>query len=177
MVVFNVVFYSFEINLHCRYSPTILLLRHFEVFKNLVSHEGSPHDQVGMNLEVASVIKEFTEPVAEDEEIYSEGKSNAYDVRCIPSSFTFHISVSVILYWMMLMNFLLNYHDHHQLDWFVFLSCSLFKIIMFLDSCLYVCEFMGRGRFRKLNSLLVLGSIIVRIVCRSCKRHDINGSM
>ncbi|XP_060174777.1 peroxisomal ATPase PEX6 isoform X1 [Lycium barbarum] len=63
-----------------RYSPTILLLRHFEVFKNLASNEGSPHDQVGMNLEVASVIKEFTEPIAEDEEIYSEGKSNAHDV-------------------------------------------------------------------------------------------------
>ncbi|KAF3627382.1 Peroxisome biogenesis protein 6 [Capsicum annuum] len=62
-----------------RYSPTILLLRHFEVFRNLVSNEGSPHDQVGVNLEVASVIKEFTEPIAEDEEIYSEGKSNAHD--------------------------------------------------------------------------------------------------
>ncbi|KAM3267431.1 peroxisome biogeneis protein 6 [Capsicum chacoense] len=44
-----------------------------------VSNEGSPHDQVGVNLEVASVIKEFTEPIAEDEEIYSEGKSNAHD--------------------------------------------------------------------------------------------------
>ncbi|KAH0660381.1 hypothetical protein KY289_029129 [Solanum tuberosum] len=62
-----------------RYSPTILLLRHFEAFRNLASNEGSPHDQVGMNLEVASVIKEFTEPIAEDEEIYSEGKSNAHD--------------------------------------------------------------------------------------------------
>ncbi|CAN4113670.1 unnamed protein product [Withania somnifera] len=62
-----------------RYSPTILLLRHFEAFRNLGSNEGSPHDQVGMNLEVASVIKEFTEPIAEDEEIYSEGKSNAHD--------------------------------------------------------------------------------------------------
>lgn len=79
--MFNVFFYSFEIKCHYRYSPTILLLRHFEAFRNLASNEGSPHDQVGMNLEVASVIKEFTEPIAEDEEIYSEGKSNAHDVR------------------------------------------------------------------------------------------------
>lgn len=81
LVVFNVLFYSIGIKFHYRYSPTILLLRHFEAFRNLVSNEGSPHDQVGMNLEVASVIKEFTEPIAEDEEIYSEGKSNAHDVR------------------------------------------------------------------------------------------------
>uniref|UniRef100_A0A5B7CCG5 Peroxisomal ATPase PEX6 n=1 Tax=Davidia involucrata TaxID=16924 RepID=A0A5B7CCG5_DAVIN len=59
-----------------RYSPTILLLRHFDVFRNLVSHEGSPHDQVGINSEVASVIREFTEPVIEDKDIYSEENSN-----------------------------------------------------------------------------------------------------
>ncbi|KAJ8552971.1 hypothetical protein K7X08_020364 [Anisodus acutangulus] len=67
-----------------RYSPTILLLRHFEVFRNLASNDGSPHDQVGTNLEVASVIKEFTEPIAEDEEMYSEGKSNAQPVNRHP---------------------------------------------------------------------------------------------
>ncbi|KAA8543139.1 hypothetical protein F0562_021366 [Nyssa sinensis] len=59
-----------------RYSPTILLLRHFDVFRNLLSHEGSSHDQIGINSEVASVIREFTEPVIEDKDIYSEEKSN-----------------------------------------------------------------------------------------------------
>lgn len=60
-----------------RYSPTILLLRHFDVFRNSASHEGSPYDQAGVAFEVASVIKEFTEPVAEDEDIYSEENSNS----------------------------------------------------------------------------------------------------
>lgn len=42
------------------------------------SNEGSAHDQVGINSEVASVVKEFTEPVGEDvvnfydEETYSD---------------------------------------------------------------------------------------------------------
>lgn len=50
-----------------KYSPTILLLRHFDVFRNMASsNEGSAHDQVGINSEVASVVKEFTEPVGED---------------------------------------------------------------------------------------------------------------
>lgn len=98
LVAFNVFFYFFEIKFHYRYSPTILLLRHFEAFHNLASNEGSPHGQVGMNLEVASVIKEFTEPIAEDEEIYSEGNSNAHDVRQNPSSFDFHVSVLFIAY-------------------------------------------------------------------------------
>lgn len=53
-----------------RYSPSILLLRHFDVFGNL-SNEGSPLDQVGIFSEVASVIREFTEPVSEDEDLYS----------------------------------------------------------------------------------------------------------
>lgn len=61
-----------------RYSPTILLLRHFDVFRNLMSHEGSPNDQVGLSSEVASVIREFTEPVSEDEDNYSGEKSNDY---------------------------------------------------------------------------------------------------
>ncbi|XWS76513.1 hypothetical protein CRYUN_Cryun01aG0182900 [Craigia yunnanensis] len=59
-----------------RYSPTILLLRHFDVFQNLASHEGSPSDQIGLSSEVASVIREFTEPVANDEDGYAEDKSN-----------------------------------------------------------------------------------------------------
>ncbi|CAK9175950.1 unnamed protein product [Ilex paraguariensis] len=57
-----------------RYSPTILLLRHFDVFRNLASHEGSPHDQVGVNSEIASIIREFTEPVIEDEDNFCEEK-------------------------------------------------------------------------------------------------------
>ncbi|KAL5561531.1 hypothetical protein UlMin_031278 [Ulmus minor] len=56
-----------------RYSPTILLLRHFDVFRNLASREGSPSDQVGITSEVASVIREFTEPDSEDGDIYSDG--------------------------------------------------------------------------------------------------------
>lgn len=59
-----------------RYSPTILLLRHFEVFKNLASQEGPPSDQVGLFSEVASTIREFTEPVADDDESYTEENSN-----------------------------------------------------------------------------------------------------
>ncbi|ONH93828.1 hypothetical protein PRUPE_8G255300 [Prunus persica] len=59
-----------------RYSPTILLLRHFDVFRNLASHEGSPNDQVGITYEVASLIREFTEPISDDGDIDSEGKWN-----------------------------------------------------------------------------------------------------
>ncbi|WCJ21387.1 Peroxisomal biogenesis factor 6 [Euphorbia peplus] len=51
-----------------RYSPTIIFLRHFDVFRNLMSHEGSPNDQVGLASEIASVIREFTEPVSEDDD-------------------------------------------------------------------------------------------------------------
>ncbi|XP_065855883.1 peroxisomal ATPase PEX6-like isoform X2 [Euphorbia lathyris] len=51
-----------------RYMPTIIFLRHFDVFRNLMSHEGSPNDQVGLASEIASVIREFTEPVAEDDD-------------------------------------------------------------------------------------------------------------
>ncbi|XP_059625722.1 peroxisomal ATPase PEX6 isoform X2 [Cornus florida] len=63
-------------NVARRYSPTILLLRHFDAFRSLVSHEGSPHDQAAISSEIASVIREFTEPVVEDEDIYCEEKSN-----------------------------------------------------------------------------------------------------
>ncbi|KAK2980628.1 hypothetical protein RJ640_011436 [Escallonia rubra] len=59
-----------------RYSPTILLLRHFDVFHNLVSHEGSPQEQLGVNSEVASVIRDFTEPVSEDKDNYWEDENN-----------------------------------------------------------------------------------------------------
>nr|XP_010907043.1 peroxisome biogenesis protein 6 isoform X1 [Elaeis guineensis] len=59
-----------------RYSPSILLLRHFDVFGNLSSNEGLPSDQVGLTSEVASVIREFTEPVSEDEEFNPEKAAN-----------------------------------------------------------------------------------------------------
>lgn len=69
-------------NFGYRYSPTILLLRHFDVLSNLVSHEGSAHEQLGVNLEVASVIKEFTEPVG-DEDLHFEENSKGDDVSTI----------------------------------------------------------------------------------------------
>lgn len=60
-----------------RYSPAILLLRHFEVFRNLAAQEGSSYEQVGVNSEVASTIKQFTEPISEDYfEDYSYGDSH-----------------------------------------------------------------------------------------------------
>ncbi|KAL3849784.1 hypothetical protein ACJIZ3_011666 [Penstemon smallii] len=51
-----------------RYSPTILLLRHFEVFRDQATQEGPSHEQVGVNSEVASVIRQFSEPITEDED-------------------------------------------------------------------------------------------------------------
>ncbi|KAK2362943.1 cell division cycle protein [Trifolium repens] len=48
-----------------RYSPTILLLRDFEVFQDSQSPEVSQNDQRGNTSEVASVIRKFTEPVGE----------------------------------------------------------------------------------------------------------------
>ncbi|KAK9102980.1 hypothetical protein Sjap_020234 [Stephania japonica] len=50
-----------------RYSPAIVLLRHFEVFKSFSSHEGSLSDQVGGATEVASVLRELTKPISENE--------------------------------------------------------------------------------------------------------------
>lgn len=65
-----------------RYSPTILLLRHFDVFRNLGSQEGSPSDHVGITSEIASVIREFTGPVSEDGDIGSDGKLNVREQWC-----------------------------------------------------------------------------------------------
>ncbi|TYH05482.1 hypothetical protein ES288_A08G086500v1 [Gossypium darwinii] len=59
-----------------RYSPTILLLRHFDVFRNFASHEGLPSDQIGLSSEFASVIRKFTEPAASDEDGNAEDMSN-----------------------------------------------------------------------------------------------------
>ncbi|OWM78020.1 hypothetical protein CDL15_Pgr018589 [Punica granatum] len=58
-----------------RYSPTILLLRHFHAFRNMGSNEGLTSDQVGVASEVASVIREYT--IQDDEEDgYPEDESN-----------------------------------------------------------------------------------------------------
>ncbi|CAN0899019.1 Peroxisome biogenesis protein 6 [Linum grandiflorum] len=56
-----------------RYSPAILVLRHFDVFRD-ISHDGSPNDRLGLMSEVASVIREFTEPGAES--VGYEDRSN-----------------------------------------------------------------------------------------------------
>ncbi|KAK9055813.1 hypothetical protein SSX86_026898 [Deinandra increscens subsp. villosa] len=55
-----------------RYSPTILLLRNFDAFSNLSSNDGSLNDQIGVNSEVASVIREFTEPYNQNEDDYED---------------------------------------------------------------------------------------------------------
>lgn len=60
-----------------RYSPVILLLRHFEVFRNFAAQEGSSHEQVGVNSEVASTIKRFTEPSSEDINDYFEDSGDS----------------------------------------------------------------------------------------------------
>nr|CAD1825961.1 unnamed protein product [Ananas comosus var. bracteatus] len=59
-----------------QYSPCILLLRHFDVFANLSSNEGSPSDQAGITSEVASVIREFSNPLPEDDESYPAKDAN-----------------------------------------------------------------------------------------------------
>lgn len=59
-----------------RYAPSVLLLRHFDVFGNLSSNEGSPFDQVGVTSEVAAVIRDFTEPFSEEEDSYSAQAAN-----------------------------------------------------------------------------------------------------
>lgn len=59
-----------------RYSPTILLLRHFDVYRKMSSMESSQQDQVGVNSEVASIVREFTEPVSEKvDNLYDEEAS------------------------------------------------------------------------------------------------------
>ncbi|KAI5383722.1 hypothetical protein KIW84_070905 [Lathyrus oleraceus] len=59
-----------------RYSPTILILRHFEAFRDSHSPEISPNDQRGNTSEVASVIRKFTESVGEHDDSNSLMKSN-----------------------------------------------------------------------------------------------------
>ncbi|XP_068654363.1 peroxisomal ATPase PEX6 isoform X2 [Aristolochia californica] len=62
-----------------RYSPTILLLRHFDAFGNLSSNDGSSLDQVGATSEVASVIRECTQPLSDDEDCYSKEETEGGD--------------------------------------------------------------------------------------------------
>lgn len=50
-----------------RYSPCILLLRSFNVFGSLSANDSSPLDQAAITSELASVIRGFTEPLPEDE--------------------------------------------------------------------------------------------------------------
>ncbi|XP_054820199.1 peroxisomal ATPase PEX6 isoform X2 [Prosopis cineraria] len=59
-----------------RYSPTILLLRHFEVFRDMQANEGPVNDQRGNTFEIASIIRKFTEPTPKDGGIYSHEKPN-----------------------------------------------------------------------------------------------------
>ncbi|CAH2039065.1 unnamed protein product [Thlaspi arvense] len=64
-------------NMARRYTPTILLLRHFDVFKNLGSQDGSQGDRVGVASDIASVIRELTEPVSNGEYSSMEEKPNS----------------------------------------------------------------------------------------------------
>ncbi|EOA39119.1 hypothetical protein CARUB_v10011916mg, partial [Capsella rubella] len=71
-------------NMATRYSPTILLLRHFDALKNLGSQDGSMGDRVGVSSEIASVIRELTEPVSNGDyssmEEHSNGNISAEEV-------------------------------------------------------------------------------------------------
>ncbi|CDY18139.1 BnaC05g01620D [Brassica napus] len=80
-------------NMARRFRPTILLLRHFDVFKNLGSQDGSQGDRVGVASEIASVIRELTEPVSNgeyssmeeesnDNSVNEVGKFRGHQVRC-----------------------------------------------------------------------------------------------
>ncbi|EOA37395.1 hypothetical protein CARUB_v10011267mg [Capsella rubella] len=64
-------------NMARRYSPTILLLRHFDALKNLGSQDGSTGDRVGVSSEIASVIRELTEPVSNGDYSSMEEHSNS----------------------------------------------------------------------------------------------------
>lgn len=72
--------------LFCRYSPAILLLRHFDVLRNLASSEGLQSDHTGLIFEIASVIRKFTQAVVMAEENSYEEKLNG-----VPVSISFQI--------------------------------------------------------------------------------------
>lgn len=64
-----------------RYSPAILLLRHFEVLRNWSSGEGLQSDHTGIISEVASVIRKFTQPVVMVEDIPLGEKLNGSPLK------------------------------------------------------------------------------------------------
>lgn len=53
------------------------------MFTNLSSNEGSRPDQVGITSEIASVIREFTEPLSENENSYPGKMANDASVSCL----------------------------------------------------------------------------------------------
>lgn len=53
------------------------------MFTNLSSNEGSRSDQVGITSEIASVIREFTEPLSENENSYPGKMANDASVSCL----------------------------------------------------------------------------------------------
>lgn len=65
-----------------RYSPTILLLRHFDVFSDLASKEGLSHEQQGVNSEIATVIKKFTQPLIENGTAYDDHSQRSTHEVC-----------------------------------------------------------------------------------------------
>ncbi|KAL0909433.1 hypothetical protein M5K25_020303 [Dendrobium thyrsiflorum] len=65
-----------------RYSPCILLLRSFDMFGSLSANDGSALDQVAITSEVASVIRDFTEPSLEDEILHPR-KMNVGDLYLV----------------------------------------------------------------------------------------------
>lgn len=48
----------------------------------MASMESSQQDQLGVNSEVASVIREFTKPVSEDVDSLYDEEASGYAVRC-----------------------------------------------------------------------------------------------
>ena len=72
--------------LFCRYSPAILLLRHFDVLRNLASSEGLQCDHTGLVSEIASVIRKFTQAVVMAEENSYEEKLNGVPVSIFISN-------------------------------------------------------------------------------------------
>ncbi|KAH9620462.1 hypothetical protein KSS87_012247 [Heliosperma pusillum] len=58
------------------YSPAILLLRHFDVFRNWPSPEGTESDHAGIASEVASVIRKYTQQLGTDGKIFADGNLN-----------------------------------------------------------------------------------------------------
>ncbi|KAK9733644.1 hypothetical protein RND81_04G081200 [Saponaria officinalis] len=58
------------------YSPAILLLRHFDVFRNWPSAEGAESDNAGITSEVASALRKYSQPLAMDGENFADENLN-----------------------------------------------------------------------------------------------------